>query len=88
MRGGGGGEIEGIGPVDEVFLHDEILLIDRRWWSLSSYDRRGAPLPAFKHTTISQHTTQQVSIVKTGKNYHYLCLLASLRHNASSMCRA
>ena len=26
---------------------------------------------------------RQVSIVKTRKNYHYKCLLASLRHDAS-----
>ena len=29
------------------------------------------PLPARKHTTISQHARQQVSIVKTRKKYHY-----------------
>ena len=46
------------------FLHYAMLSIDRRWWSPSSYDRRGGPLLAFKHTTISQHTMQQVSIVK------------------------
>jgi len=67
------------------FLHDAISLINQLWWSPSSYDRRGAPLPAFKHTIISQHTMQQVSIVKTSKNYHYSCLLASLRHDASCL---
>ena len=37
----------------------------------SSYGRHEAPLPARKHTTISQHARQQVSIVKTRKQYHH-----------------
>ena len=76
MRGGGGGKIEGIGPVDGGFLHDAISPIDRRWWSPSLYDRRGAPLPAFKHTTISQHTMQQVSIVKIRKKLSVLMFIS------------
>ncbi len=53
------------------FLHNAILCIDWWWWSPSLYDRHGAPLPAFKYTTISQHTMRQIGIVKTRKNYHY-----------------
>jgi hypothetical protein len=50
-----------------VFLHNGTLRIDRSWQSLSSYGCHGAPLPAFKHTTISEHTMEQVYIVKTRK---------------------
>ncbi len=50
-----------------VFLHDVTLRIDQSWRSPSSYGRHGAPLPAFKYTTISKHTMEQVYIVKTRK---------------------
>jgi hypothetical protein len=72
----------------QVFLHNAILCINQQWWSPSSYDRYGAPLPAFRHTTISQHTMQQVGIVKTRKNYHYQCFLASLRDDVWANCRS
>jgi hypothetical protein len=36
----------------------------------SSYGRHGAPLLAFKHTTINKHTMEEFFIVKTRKNYH------------------
>ena len=49
------------------FLIDAISRVDRSWRSTPSYGRHEAPLPAFKHTTISQHTMQQVSIVKLEK---------------------
>jgi len=53
------------------FLLDAISRIDRSWWPPSSYGHHEAPLPARKHTTISQHARQQISIVKTRKQYHY-----------------
>jgi hypothetical protein len=49
------------------FLLDAISPVNQSWRSTSSYGRYEAPLPGFKHTTISQHTMQQVSIVKTRK---------------------
>jgi hypothetical protein len=50
-----------------VFLHDGTSRIDRSWRSPLSYGHDGASLPAFKHATISQHTMQQVYVVKTRK---------------------
>jgi hypothetical protein len=44
--------------------------IDQRWRSPSSYGRHGAPLPAFKHTSIDKHTMEEFYIIKTRKNYH------------------
>jgi len=41
------------------FLLDVISPIDRSRWPLWSYGRHEAPLPARKHTTISQHARQQ-----------------------------
>jgi hypothetical protein len=46
----------------------------------SSYGRHKAPLPARKHTTISQHARQQVSIDKTRKSINISYKFASLRH--------
>jgi hypothetical protein len=58
------------------FLFDAISCANQSWRSTSSYGRHEAPLPAFKHTTMSQHTMQQISIVKTRKtiiiNVYYL----------------
>jgi hypothetical protein len=51
------------------FLLNATSCINQSWWPPSSYGRHEAPLPAQKHTTISQHARQQVSIVKTRKNY-------------------
>jgi hypothetical protein len=49
----------------------------------------GALPPAPPHTTISQHAAQQVYVVETRENYCFaMYLLAILRHNASSACRA
>jgi hypothetical protein len=50
------------------FLQQVNLHIDQSWRSPLSYGHHGAPLPAFKHTTISKHTMQQDYIVKTRKN--------------------
>jgi hypothetical protein len=52
------------------FLQQVSLFLDRTWWSPLSYGHHGAPLPAFKHTTIIKHTMQQDYIVKTKKKYH------------------
>ena len=50
------------------FLVDAISCIDRSWRALLSYyGRHKALLLARKHTTISQHARQQVSVVKTRK---------------------
>jgi hypothetical protein len=49
------------------FLLNVISWIDRSWRPPSSYGRHEAPLLVFKHKTISQHTMQQVSIVKLEK---------------------
>jgi hypothetical protein len=49
------------------FLLDAISCIDRSWQWRSSYGRHEAPLLAFTHTKISNHTMQQVSIVKNKK---------------------
>ena len=46
------------------FLLDAISCIDQSWWP-PSYDHHDALLPAWKHTTISQHVRQQFSIVKS-----------------------
>ena len=46
---------------------NEISCIDRSWRLPLSYDRHGAPLLAFKHTSILQHTMGQVGIIKTRK---------------------
>jgi hypothetical protein len=54
----------------QVFLHDGTLRIDQSWRSPLSYGHHGASLPAFKHTSISQHTMEQVYVVKTRKSYH------------------
>ncbi len=51
-------------------LLNAISCVNRAWRLTLSYGCHEAPLPAFKHTTISQHTMWQVSIVKTRKNYH------------------
>jgi len=59
------------------FLLDAISRIDRSWWPPWSYGHHEARLPAFEHTTINIHTKQQVSIIKTRKSYHQLCLLTS-----------
>jgi hypothetical protein len=42
--------------------------LDRTWRSPLSYGHHGAPLPAFKHMTISKHTMQQDYVDKTRKN--------------------
>jgi hypothetical protein len=40
------------------------------WWPPSSQDHHGAPLPALRrHTSISQHATQQFYVVKTRVSY-------------------
>jgi hypothetical protein len=52
------------------FLQQVSSFLDQTWWSPLSYGHHGAPLPAFKHTTISKHTMQQDYIVKTRKKYH------------------
>ncbi len=49
------------------FLQQASLYLDWSWRSPSSYRRHGAPLLAFKHTSISKHTMEQVYIVKTRK---------------------
>jgi hypothetical protein len=49
------------------FLQQVSLHINQSWQLLLSYSHHGAPLPAFKHTTISKHTMQQDYIVKTRK---------------------
>ncbi len=54
----------------QVFLLYRTLRINQSWWLPLSYGHHGAPLPAFKHTTISKHTMEQVYVVKTRKNYH------------------
>ena len=41
--------------------------INQQWRSPSSYGRHGAPLLAFKHTTINKHTMEEFYIVKTIK---------------------
>jgi hypothetical protein len=51
----------------EEFLQQVSLHIDQSWQSPLSYGHHGAPLPAFKHTTISKHTMQQDYDVKTRK---------------------
>ena len=70
MRGGGGGELGGIGPGDEVFC-------SIRFLASIDHGGRRRPTAAMKpHSRllsiqqISQHTRQQVSIVKTRKSYH------------------
>ncbi len=50
------------------FLQQVSSFLDRTWQSPLSYSHHGAPLLAFKHTTISKHTMQQDYIVKTRKN--------------------
>jgi hypothetical protein len=60
----------------EAFFYNEKKRIDRSWRSPSSYGRHGAPLPAPKHTTISQHATRQVNVVKTREYICYYYLLA------------
>ncbi len=54
----------------QVFLHDGTSCINWSWPLPLSYGHHGAPLLAFKHTAISQHTMEQVYVVKTRKNYH------------------
>jgi hypothetical protein len=49
----------------QVSLH-----IDQSWRSPLSYGHHEAPLPAFRHTTISKHTMWQDYIVKTREKYH------------------
>jgi hypothetical protein len=49
------------------FLQQVSLHINLSWRLPLSYGHHGAPLPAFKHTTISKHTMQQDYIVKTRK---------------------
>ncbi len=53
-----------------VFLHDGTSCINGSLRSPLSHGRHGAPLPAFKHTTISKHTMRQDYVVKTRKKYH------------------
>jgi hypothetical protein len=67
MHGGVGAE-GGIGAGGEVFLLDAISRIDQSWQPPLSYGCHEATLLAQKHTTISQHARQQVSIVKTRKS--------------------
>jgi hypothetical protein len=56
------------------FLQQVSSFLDRTWRSSLSYGHHGAPLPAFKHMTISKHTMRQDYIVKTRKKYHsYYC---------------
>jgi hypothetical protein len=52
------------------FLQQVSLFLDQTWRSLLSYGHHGAPLLAFKHTTISKHTMRQDYIVKTRKKNH------------------
>ncbi len=47
------------------FLQQASSYLERSWRSPSSYGCHGAPLPTFKHTTISKHTMQQDYVVKT-----------------------
>ncbi len=57
------------------------------WWLPLPYGRHGALLLALPHTTISQHATQQVYVVKTREYYCFYYFLAILRHNALSTHR-
>ncbi len=41
------------------------------WRPPSSHGPHGAPVPALRHKTISQHTARQVCAFKTRINYHY-----------------
>ncbi len=50
-----------------VFLHNGTSRINWSWQLPPSYGRHGAPLLAFKYTTISKHTMQQDYTVKTKK---------------------
>ncbi len=57
---------------------------DEPWRPPLSHGCHGAPLPAPRHTTISQHATQQVYIIKTKVSNVYLYQLRYLVHNALS----
>ncbi len=52
---------------EETIPTTHTINIDQQWRSPPSYGRHGAPLPAFKHTTISKHTMVEFYIVKTRK---------------------
>jgi hypothetical protein len=71
MCGGGGGAGGGIGAGGEVFCSMRFLSSIYHGGPRHPYGRHEAPLPARKHTQISQHARHQVSIVKTRKHYHY-----------------
>ncbi len=58
------------------------------WRPPSPYDCHGALLRAQPCTAISQHTAQQVYVIKTRKYYCFYYLLAILRHDALSTHRA
>ena len=88
MRGGGGGKNEGIGPVDEVFY------TMRFRGSIKDGGHRlhtTAVGPHSRLLSIQQSANilcNRLVSLKLEKNYHYLCLLASLRHDASLTRRA
>jgi hypothetical protein len=57
---------------------------DEPWWPPSSHSCHGAPLLAPRHSTISQHATQQVYVVKTRVSKFYQYQLSYLVHDALS----
>jgi hypothetical protein len=71
MRGGGVGAEGRIGAGGEVFCSMRFLASINHGGRHrpTAAMRHEAPLPGQKHTTISQHARQQVSIVKTRKGY-------------------
>jgi hypothetical protein len=50
----------------------------------NTHSRRGAPPLAPPHTTIIQHATRQVYVIKTRKNYLYYYELDYYTHSAST----
>jgi hypothetical protein len=59
-----------------VFIHEGTSCINQSWQSSLSYGHHGAPLLAFKHTTISKHTMEQVYIVKTRKKLSLIMFIS------------
>ena len=47
-------------------------------YSTLSHGRHGAPPPALRHTTISQHTAQQVYVIKTRKTILFTINLTTM----------
>ena len=87
MRGGDGGKI-GEEEWAETIPTTCMIDIDRRWRLPSSYGCHGAPLLAFKHTTINKHTMEEFYIVKTRKKLSLIMFIpyTKAQHIDESSC--